>query len=212
MKNLNNLKHKELYAWYENQEWDKPKWSVFSGRVLRYNIPKEEAIQNKSFLSEWKLRMYWSIIDDKWRVCTKCWEYKERDKFAKSVSWVNKHTCNCKECRNKMKADYRKRTQYAKDHEYKIKKRKLNQWDQIYFQDDIREVISYRVKKWYLVKSLLNWTEREISTSDNHYKPNNKCVRYKKLIKCLDVETKEQIRMKESVKEEMSVNENLWDR
>ena len=86
-----------------------------------------------------------------------------------------------------MKAEYRKRTQYAKDHEYKIKKRKLNQWDQIYFQDDIREVISYRVKKWYLVKSLLNWTEREISTSDNHYKPNNKCVRFRKLNNVLEL-------------------------
>lgn len=27
----------------------------------------------------------------------------------------------------------------------------------------------------------MNWTERRISTSDNHYRRNNNCVRFKKL-------------------------------
>lgn len=212
MKNLNNLKHKELYEWYENQPSPKSKRAIFSGRVLRYDIPKEEAIKDKSFLSEWKLKRFGSIVKDNWRVCTHCNEFKERDKFAKSRTWYNWYTCNCKECRNKMKADYRMRTNYAKDHEYKLNKRNLKQWDQIYFQDDIREVVSYKMKKWYLVKSILNGAEKRISTGDNHYRQNNICVRYRKLQNLLKVKTKEEIKRAEELKEELSVNENLWER
>jgi hypothetical protein len=57
--------------------------------VLRYNIPKEEAIKDKSFLSEWKLKRFGSIVKENWRVCTHCKEFKERDKFAKSRTWYN---------------------------------------------------------------------------------------------------------------------------
>jgi hypothetical protein len=36
--------------------------------------------------------------------------------------------------------------------------------------------------KWYIVKSIVSWEERRISTSDNHYRRNNSCVRFRKLL------------------------------
>lgn len=185
-----NLKHKELYSRYNQQSDPKPKRSIFSNRVFQCNIPKEEAIQNKDFNKIWKRKRYWTIITENWRVCSKCKQFKLRDEFARTKDWINWRTCNCKKCRNEMKADYRKRTQYSKDHEYKKKKRNLNIWDQIYFQDDVREVINYKMKKWYIVKSLFNGVLKQISTSDNHFKPNNHCVRFRKLENNITIETK----------------------
>ena len=110
-----------------------------------------------------------------------------------------------------MKAEYRKRTQYAKDHEYKKNKRNLKEWDQIYFQNDIREVIWYKTKKWYTVKSVLNGVLKQISTSDNHYKPNNHCVRFRKLWSILKVKTNEQIKKEKELEEEKAVNLSLFE-
>lgn len=70
---------------------------------------------------------------------------------------------------------------YTKDREYKYKKRHLEIGDQIYFNSEIWEVQSYSMKKWYIVKSIVNWNERRISTADNHYRRNNHCVRFTKL-------------------------------
>lgn len=211
MHNTYALKHKELYHRYQEHPEPKAERRKFSNRVLRYGIPKEKALQKESMLSEWKLKRFGSIVKENWRVCTVCKEFKERDKFARSRSWYNWYTCNCKECRNKMKADYRTRTNRVKDHAYKEKKRNLKVWEQIYFQDDVREVISYKMKKWYLVKSILNWIEKRISTSDNHYKPNNSCVRFRKLENNLKVKTNEQIQREKELEEEKAVNLSLFD-
>jgi hypothetical protein len=62
------------------------------------------------------------------------------------------------------------------------------------------------------VKSILNGAEKRISTGDNHYRQNNICVRYRKLQNLLEVKTKEEIKRAEELKEELIVNENLWER
>ena len=72
-------------------------------------------------------------------------------------------------------------TDDTKEREYKHKKRHLEKWDQIYFNSEIWEVQSYSMKKWYIVKSIVTWEEKRISTSDNHYRRNNHCVRFVKL-------------------------------
>lgn len=207
-----NLKHKELYEWYNNQPEPKVKRAKFSNRIFQYWYSKEDALKDVNWMSLKKRTKYWIIIKENWRVCSKCKQFKEWNCFARTKEWINWYTCNCKECRNKMKADYRMRTNYTKDHEYKLNKRNLKQWDQIYFQDDIREVVSYKMKKWYLVKSILNGAEKRISTGDNHYRQNNICVRYRKLTNLLEVKTKDEIKKAEELKEELSVNENLWER
>ena len=211
MWNLNNLKNKELYERYQKQDDPKAKRSVFASRVLRYWYSKEDAINPESLLKEWKRKRYWTIIKENWRVCSRCKKFKIREEFSRTRDWINWRTCNCKECRNEMKAEYRKRTQYAKDHEYKKNKRNLEEWDQIYFQNDIREVIWYKTKKWYTVKSVLNGVLKQISTSDNHYKPNNHCVRFRKLWSILKVKTNEQIQMEKELEEEKAVNLSLFD-
>lgn len=145
------------------------------------------------------------IYTEEWRECSKCKKFKRWEEFAKNKLWTNWYTCNCKECRNEMKREYRLRTWYAKDHEYKKNKRVLAIWDQIYFQDDVWEVLSYKMKKWYLVKSILNWTEKKISTMDNHHSINNSCVRFTKLKSLLRVKTTEQLEIEKQLQEENKI-------
>ena len=85
------------------------------------------------------------------------------------------------ECKNKAHAEYRLNWWYNKDHEYKHNKRHLEIGDQIYFNSEIWEVQSYSMKKWYIVKSIVTWEEKRITTRDNHYRRNNSCIRFVKL-------------------------------
>lgn len=176
-----NLKYKELYERYNQQPEPKVKRSYFANRVLRCNITKTEALNPWSLLSFWKLKRFGSIVKEDWRVCTKCKQFKLRDEFAKNKTGFNWKTCDCKECRNKAKAEYRKRTNRSWDKKYKEERRHLKIWDQISFDDNIREVLSYKFKKWYTVKSILTGAERIIDTNDNHNAPINHCVRFTKL-------------------------------
>ena len=213
--NTNALKNKELYERWLKQEWDKAKWSLFASRVLRYWYSREKALLNKRF-DKWELwsqlrfKQYQSIIKEDWRVCTDCWKFKTRDKFCISRSASTWHTPNCYDCRNERKRQYRNEHGRAVDRAYKNYKRKLNIGDQIYFNSDIREVLDYKYRKWYTVKSILNWTERRISTSDNHYVRNNSCVRFIKLEYLLKVKTTEELEKEQDLKEEQSVNSELF--
>lgn len=211
MKNTNALKHKELYERYQQQPEPKAKRSYFSSRVLRYWYSKEKAIKDKSYLSESRLERYWSVIKENWRICRKCWVFKERKDFSKDRASNYWYSSTCKECRNKAKAEYRERTNRRTDRLYKENRRHLKEWEQIYFQDDIREVISYKFKKWYTVKSILNWTERIIDTNDNHNALNNHCVRFRKMKSLLKVKTIEQLEQERMEQEERAVNESLFD-
>lgn len=176
---VHNLKHKELYERYNLQPSPKPKRQIFSARVIRYWYDKDSAltIWNMSWTKKRKTIQY----DNNGRVCNKCKQYKCWDEFARSKIWLMQHTSICKICRNKAHQEYRDIGGREKDREYKHRKRYLTEWDQIYFNSEIREVQDYKSKKWYRVKSIVNWIERRISTSDNHYRRNNNCVRFTKL-------------------------------
>lgn len=115
------------------------------------------------------------------RVCCKCWKFKLRKDYSVCRSVKAWYTSKCKDCRNAYHKELRERHDYEWDRRYKLQRRKLEIWDQIYFHNEIWEVKEYRNKKWYTVKSIMNWTERIISTSDNHNYPNNHCVRFVKL-------------------------------
>ena len=103
MKNTNALKHKELYERYQQQPEPKAKRNYFSLRVLRYWYTKEKAIIDKNYLSESRLERYWSKIEQNWRICRKCWVFKERKDFSKNRAVSYWYTSTCKECRNKKK-------------------------------------------------------------------------------------------------------------
>ena len=123
------------------------------------------------------------IEDDNGRVCSCCKQYKKWNEFSVDRSRFNARwrSYDCLECRREKKRKYRLNGWYAKDREYKYKKRHLEIGDQIYFNSEIWEVQSYSMKKWYIVKSIVTWEEKRISTADNHYRRNNHCVRFVKL-------------------------------
>lgn len=111
------------------------------------------------------------------RVCTNCNIFKTWDLYCKSVLWVAWHTNNCKECRNKYKREFREKTWYAKDREYKKMRRTLNIGDKIKLKDltkvwdtyihPVWEVIKYEFKKWYTLYSQEYKVYRSLDTGDN---------------------------------------------
>lgn len=179
--NVNNLKHKELYERYNQQPWPKAKRSIFSYRVIRCWYDKIDALNPDSLLKQAKRKQFNCTYDENWRVCTKCWEYKVWSEYAKNKVWVCGFTSKCKDCRNKYHQEYRDKTNRARDKQYKIEKRKLNIWDQVYFNSQIREVAEYKSNRWYKVVSIMTWEERRLSTSDNHNRPNTNCARFVKI-------------------------------
>ena len=178
---IKHLKHKELYQWYQEQPQPKCERAKFCARVTKYWYDKQEALPIENQFTKWAMKRYKSEIGEDGRVCNKCKKYKQRNEFAKNKEWVKGHTCVCKECRNSYHREFREKTNHEWDRRYKLEKRHLERWDQIYFNSEIREVKEYRNKKWYTVKSIMTWAERVISTSDNHNRPNNSCIRFVKL-------------------------------
>ena len=120
--------------------------------------------------------------DNNGRVCTFCWIYKPWSEFSRSKDNKTGYTPNCKQCRNEQKHQWRIKTNREVDRNYRNNKRHLKIGEQIYFNNDVREVLSYKFKKGYTVKSILNGTLKVISTADNHYIKNNSCVRFKKML------------------------------
>lgn len=65
-------------------------------------------------------------IDEEWRECSNCWIYKIWNLFSRDYRKQSnkKYTSQCKECRNKKKAEYRWTLQWQiKSRNYKIIKR-----------------------------------------------------------------------------------------
>ena len=177
---VHNLKYKELYEWYQQQPQPKAKRVNFRERVIRYWYDRDSALNPIKDI--WRAKRCKHIVyDDNGRVCNKCWEYKKRDDYSYNKVWFHKRNNTCKVCKNKAHAEYRLNWWYNKDHEYKHNKRHLEIGDQIYFNSEIWEVQSYSMKKWYIVKSIVTWEEKRITTWDNHYRRNNHCVRFVKL-------------------------------
>lgn len=207
-----HIKNKELHERYTNYDTSgspKPKRPTFRDRVELYWYTKEEAINPQTDI--WRAKRNKHIKrDENGRVCNACNEYKPRDEFSFNKVWFHQRNSSCKECKNKLHAEYRKRNWYAKDHEYKQKKRKLNIWDQIYFNSEIWEVQSYKYNRWYTVKSIMSGTERRVDTWDNGIRVNRNCVKFRKVLEKVIIEKpKEEI--KEEVIEEKKYNLSLDD-
>lgn len=170
MKLWNNTKHPELVEYYHRYEWEKPTYCTYYSRVMVQGMNKEEAMTYKR---SWKSEHY----DDTGRVCSRCKAYKNRSEYHYSRTWRNHKTTNCIECRTIMKKEYRQKTGYAKDHEYKKKIRTLKIWSLVamYYpilhewvlREDSYRVLDYKYKKWYLVKSTLTGKMKYISIMDN---------------------------------------------
>lgn len=120
---------------------------------------------------------YQTARDENWRICTICKEYKQWNKYARTTATTTKRTPNCKECRNRIKKEYRKKTNNEKDREYKNINRKLLIWTIIIFpKENIKDIISwysnqkrkvteYVYKKWYKVESMITGYTRRVNTS-----------------------------------------------
>lgn len=182
----NNIKYPDLVAYYRGYEWDKCKYTCFFARVIRW-IPNNKAILPESL--RWKHNIKTKITND-WRVCTKCLEFKTRDKFSRAKSFKQWYSSQCLDCRNKTKRAYREKTNYSKDHEYKKLKRKLEIWQKIAFYDpvyvdgfpreDIRIVRDYKFKRWYQIQSIHTKLYRRLDINDN-VKANKNCTKYYKV-------------------------------
>ena len=177
---LKRTKSPELHQRYENQPQPKPTRNIFRNRVIQYWYSKEKAITNERYIFQAK-RTQHIQRDENWRVCNKCKQYKPRDEYAKNKVWFRWKCWSCKECKNKEHREYRIKTNHQKDREYKIKRRKLNIWDQIYFNWQIREVIWYKYNRWYTVKSITSDEEHRIDTWDNKFSTKTNCVKFTKL-------------------------------
>lgn len=177
---LKRTKRPELHQRYDKQSEPKTTRNLFRNRVNLYWYTKEQAITNEKYIFQAK-RTQHITRDENWRVCNKCKTYKPRDEFAKNVKWFHQKCGSCKKCKNQEHREYRLNWWYEKDREYKIKRRKLNIGDQIYFNWQIREVIWYKYNRWYTVKSIMSDEIRRIDTNDNKLKTTTNCVKFTKI-------------------------------
>lgn len=105
-KYVRNCKYPEEYEIWLNAEIKSLKWITVYQRLEKW-WDIQEAIKIK----DWRISKY--MINEKWRECSKCWFFKEWDLFPndyKSKSRIKK-VSQCKECRNKKKAEYRQTIQ-----------------------------------------------------------------------------------------------------
>lgn len=181
-----NIKYHEQLAFYHSFVGDKCPYRTFSARVQKW-LPYDWAIQKEN--RKWK-HLVKGLITDTGRECTKCKVMKPRSEYNKNyTAWLNFRQPYCKVCQSIMKKEYRKKTWYLKDKQYKEHRRKLAIGQKIAFcepmivkwlpREVIREVQSYEKKKWYLLYSSLLKEYTRLSTSDNHNHPQNKlCKRF----------------------------------
>lgn len=168
-----NLKHKELNEFYYLEPRE-VSYRDFMNRVLRQWYTKERAlIKEPKYKPTPK-----SEIREDWRVCNRCWEFKLWEFYWKTKAWIHWRKTICKECTNKKHQEYRHSEAWRKkEQEYRKNKRKLNIWQQVLINNEVREITDYKFKTWYTIKSLFSWDEMVFSTSDNW------CVRNKFNIK-----------------------------
>lgn len=175
---MNYIKHHKILEYYKNYDNEKVSYSVYFARIKQQWMKKENAIKIQQL--KWKHMIKTKISKD-WRICTKCLQYKERKYFSKTKNTLTRYTSDCLECRRKAKQLYREKTKYNKDHEYKKKRRSIKLWTIICMdtpvyidwipREDKREVIDYKYKKWYMIKSLLTWYYKWIDLWDNGDRP-----------------------------------------
>lgn len=169
-----HVKYKEINDYYRAYSNPKVKYNTFLQRILyHWYTDREKAITEKKY--EKRRNNHWIYEDG--RICKCCWKYKPRAEFHYTRASVCGMTSQCKECRNKYKAEYRAKTNHQKDREYKQRKRKLTIGEQIALvqpryinwmpREDIYKVVDYKYKKWYLLQSIIDQTYKWIDTWDN---------------------------------------------
>ncbi len=148
---------------FQNIQWDKCCYEHFLKNIRNWiDIKEAHKVINRNK----------THIDEDWRVCVKCWEYKIWELYNTDRS--NKTTwrqSKCRECAIKDKREYREKTNYLKDKEYKQKKRKLEIWQEIMIIDqwipETYKVVKYKFKKWYMIQSTFTQYYKRIDTNDN---------------------------------------------
>jgi hypothetical protein len=173
-----HIKYKEQLDFYHSYIGNKCKYWCFFSRIHQQWLSYEEAIKPQTL--KWK-HLIKTMYDENGRVCVICWEYKTRNNYHKSMTGFMNKVSLCKDCRKQQKLEYRIRTNYKKDHEYKKRRRTLEIWTIIWFhkevyidwipREDIYEVIKYEYKKWYMIKSKRNWLFKRIDLWDNGDRP-----------------------------------------
>ena len=184
---IHNLKHPEIWKRYHDYKWLKSSYSVYFNRIIQRWYSKEEAIQPWSM--KWK-HLIKSFIDENWRQCTICREYKMRFEFAKNGKLGIHGRCwDCKACRKIAKAEYRKKTGGLVDKAYKQRVRNLELWTIVNFPTEMtkdlcelwkiqdRKVVARYFKKWHKLRSAQTWYYRWLDTNDNH-KVNPNCIKF----------------------------------
>lgn len=169
-----HVKYKEINDYYRGYNNPRVKYNTFLQRILYHGYTdREKAITEKKYTSRRKNK--W--IDEDWRICTKCKQWKPREMFWFTKDTVCQMTSKCKECRNADHREQRKLTNYAADRQYKSKTRKLTIWEHIALQkpryinwlprEDVYKVVDYKYKKWYLLQSIIDWIYTWIDTWNN---------------------------------------------
>lgn len=149
-----NIKYPELLQRYKEQEKPKAGHWTFLSRVNKYWYTKEQAIKKETFL--WK-HLIKGAIDETWRQCSVCNEYKDRSMYNKSVHWINNKMNLCRACCKIKKAVYRSWSGKAKDSEYKKRSRTFFIGEKILIHGDsidMREVVKKEPKKSYVIQSV----------------------------------------------------------
>lgn len=171
------IKYPELNKFYhEYTNYNKTSYVNFLWRVIKWWESFDTAI-----LRWWRIKkpnMIKTKVQSDWRECTICKEFKLWSEYHKNKVWVLWYTSDCKECRNNRKKQYRSKTNYSKDKEYKAKRRTLIEWEIIVFREPVmfewnpREdkytVLGYEYGKWYILQSHLTKNKIYMSSADNH--------------------------------------------
>lgn len=205
---LKMLKYPDLIHYRKSYEWEKCKYVTFISRVIYYGYDLEIAVSPKTFF--WRHRIKSEIREDG-RVCTMCRVFKLWDQF--SIDKNNKsngHSTECLQCRREKKKEYRAKSR-EKDNEYRGRKRTLEIWSYIAFlspiivdgvpREDVREVIGYKFKRGYEIKSVHTGEISRLDAGDNVPKWN--CKKFYRIDKPVELVAKK--------KEIIQKNSDLFD-
>lgn len=141
-----NLKYKEAYTYWKNYPGKKLKWITVRHRVNNLGRPIEKAVKlyNKTTKG--------LKVTAMGKECSKCRVFKGMSHFVRDKSRAFGRSCDCKECRNKYKREYRKRASAKKVERASYEKwKKSERWKQI-----IKAYALYYYRHWNNIK-ILKW-------------------------------------------------------
>lgn len=165
----------ELWLFYHNYTWKKCSYDCYVKRVSRYWMTYEQAIV------PWHMKQIKMKINDNWKICSMCNEWKYFSYFNKDKRTSTWYTARCWECIRKVMRDYyASNTEKVKESKYKYRKTELwnirSRLDSIFYRDkNIKKSISLTpeskrkrdVMKWEVTKDkyfyfLNKWYDRKL--------------------------------------------------